>query len=69
MRFSTVFAALVLPAASVVADLKVVTVGANGQLAFNPPSITAKEGDTIAFQLYVRPSIVLINLRYNADII
>jgi len=48
MRFST-FLATLLPIGAALADTINVMVGENGTLAFNPSSVTAKEGDTIAF--------------------
>jgi plastocyanin len=41
---------LVLGASLVQATQYTVTVGANGELAFNPDTITAAAGDTVAFQ-------------------
>ena len=52
MRFSTIVAALLVPAAAFAAEI-VVKVGNGGTLAFDPPSVTAQNGDTIAFQLWV----------------
>ena len=52
MRFSTIIATLV-PVVAVLAEDHQVTVGANAMLAFDPPQITAKEGDKVIFELYV----------------
>jgi plastocyanin len=41
---------LVLGASLAQAAEHIVTVGANGQLAFNPDTVTAAAGDTVAFQ-------------------
>lgn len=49
MRFSLAVAALA-PVLSVYAADILVTVGAGGLLAFNPPNITAAAGDTVNFQ-------------------
>ncbi|KAJ7632844.1 hypothetical protein FB45DRAFT_516876 [Roridomyces roridus] len=51
MRFSLAVAAIAAPVLSVVAQQNIlVTVGANALLAFNPPNITANNGDTVTFQ-------------------
>ncbi|KDQ60913.1 hypothetical protein JAAARDRAFT_31912 [Jaapia argillacea MUCL 33604] len=52
MRFTSFIAALVLPVLAVSAQSKTITVivGGNSSLTFNPSSVTAAVGDTIAFQ-------------------
>lgn len=50
MRFSTIIAALVPVAAVSAQQTFTVIVGGNNGLTFNPESVTAKAGDTIAFQ-------------------
>ncbi len=54
MRFSTFVAAL-LPVGAVFAETWNVTVGGNNTLTFNPTSVNATNGDTIAFTLYEIP--------------
>jgi len=49
MRFSTVVAALI-PAIAVSAEKFTVVVGGNSTLTFQPNTVTAKQGDVIAFQ-------------------
>ncbi|KAJ6532379.1 Cupredoxin, partial [Mycena capillaripes] len=49
MRFSLAVVALA-PILSVYADNILIQVGANNQLIFSPSNVTAKVGDTIAFQ-------------------
>ncbi|KAJ7932861.1 Cupredoxin, partial [Mycena leptocephala] len=49
MRFSLALSALA-PILSVYADNILVMVGANNQLAFSPPNVTANVGDVISFQ-------------------
>jgi len=49
MRFSTIVAALV-PVAFVSAETFTVIVGGNSSLTYEPSSVTAAAGDTIAFQ-------------------
>ena len=53
MRFSTIVAALVLPAATLAAEI-FVKVGNGGGLTFDPTEITAQNGDVILFDLYVK---------------
>jgi len=52
MRFTSFIAALVVPVLAVSAQSKTITVmvGGNSSLTFNPTSVTAAVGDTIAFQ-------------------
>jgi plastocyanin len=50
MRFSTVVAALVPVAAVSAQQNYTIIVGGNGTLTFNPASVNATAGDTIAFQ-------------------
>lgn len=52
MRFSTILAAL-LPLGAAFAETIVVKVGENGTLTYTPSEVTAQNGDTIEFQLYV----------------
>ncbi|KAJ7132930.1 Cupredoxin [Mycena filopes] len=51
MLFNLALAALVSSAAAVTQNVKV---GANGTLAFDPPSITAAQGDVIVFQFLAK---------------
>ncbi|KAI0086390.1 Cupredoxin [Irpex rosettiformis] len=48
MRFSTIFAALLVPAAALAANFTV-KVGNAGGLTFDPTEVQAQEGDTIQF--------------------
>lgn len=53
MRFSTILAALLVPAATLAANITV-KVGNAGGLTFDPQEVQAQDGDTIQFVLYVQ---------------
>lgn len=59
MKFSSILPALTAIAA-VAAETFTVQVGANGGLAYNPPSINASVGDTVAFQFLAKNHVCLI---------
>ncbi|KAI0705944.1 Cupredoxin [Cytidiella melzeri] len=49
MHFSTLIAAFLVPATALAANI-IVKVGNNGTLTYDPPSVTAVNGDVISFQ-------------------
>lgn len=54
MRFSLATAAALAPVLFAAAEDHLILVGANGQLAFSPPNITAAVGDTVSFQFQAK---------------
>jgi plastocyanin len=57
MRVSTVsVVSVALVASGVQADHFDVTVGKGGELKFDPPTIKAKEGDTVTYTFYAKVS-------------